>query len=269
MPLSEADRRALDAVLLSEEQFPADADIVAEGRKPRSVFLLQAGLAVRYRNLPDGRRQIITFLIPGDLCNPHMFLLRTMDHSIGTLTPVRLAAISQEGLMDIFASRPRVSAALWWSWLQEESMLHERIVSLGRRDAWGRIAYLLCELLWRYETMGLTKEEAYHLPLTQTELGDTLGLTPVHVNRVLKDLRERRLISIESRLLKVLDVVGLQEIAGFNKDYLHLDGASDDVIRYFDRSEARVMFGERRPAAGEKAARSHKADGQVGSPEIP
>ena len=239
VPLSASDREVLDSLTATGETFLADTDLVAEGMVPRSVFLLQEGMAVRYRNLPDGRRQIMTFLIPGDLCDPHVFLLRTMDHSIGTLTPVRVSPISREDLMHTFATRPRISAALWWASLQEESMLRERIVSLGRRDARGRIAYLLCELLWRHAAMGLAENEIFRLPLTQTELGDALGLTPVHVNRVLRGFRERRLILMEHRMLHVLDVAGLQEIAAFDKAYLHLGGASPEVLRYFNQLEDR------------------------------
>jgi CRP-like cAMP-binding protein len=175
-PLSEADRRVLDRLTSEEECFPAHVDIISEGMAPRSVFLLKEGMAIRYRGLPDGGRQIMTFLIPGDLCDSHMFLLKTMDHSLGAITPLRVAPISREAILDVFAQRPRIAAALWWSALQEDAMLRERIVSLGRRDARGRIAYILCELLWRYASIGLTNGDIFRLPLTQTELGDTLGL---------------------------------------------------------------------------------------------
>lgn len=236
-PLSLPDQQLLDELAEPEERFAADTDIVVEGMVPRSVFLLKEGMAMRYRSLPDGSRQIMTFLIPGDLCDIHVFLLKEMDHSIGTITPVRVAPIPRARLMELFGSRPRISAALWWSSMQEEAMLRERIVSLGRRDAQGRIAYLLCELLWRHAAMGLTNGDVFQLSLTQTELGDTLGLTPVHVNRVLKTFRERGLISINRKALHLLDVTGLQTLAGFNKDYLNLGGASSEVIRYFDALE--------------------------------
>ena len=236
-PLSQSDRQLLDQFAAPDERFAANTDIVAEGMVPRSVFLLKEGMAIRYRNMADGGRQIITFLIPGDLCDMHVFLLKAMDHSIGTITPVRVAPISRESIMGLFGHNPRISAALWWSSLQEEAMLRERIISLGRRDARGRVAYLLCELLWRHAAIGLTNGEMFRLPLTQTELGDTLGLTPVHINRVLKDFRERRLIAIEHRTLNLLDVPALQDIAGFNKDYLHLGGAPVEVARYFDQLE--------------------------------
>jgi CRP-like cAMP-binding protein len=232
--LSDSDRQVLDALLSREEQFPADVDIIAEGMSPRSVFVIKEGMAIRYRNLPDGGRQIMTFLIPGDLCDAHVFLLRTMDHSLATITPVRIAPLPRQEVLDIFARRPRISAALWWSSLQEESMLRERIVSLGRRDARGRIAYLLCEMLWRHAAVGLSDGDGFRLPLTQLEIADTLGLTPVHVNRILKEFRHRRLISVEHRMLHLLEIEGLQSIAGFNKDYLHLNGLPEEIGRYFD-----------------------------------
>ncbi len=238
-PLSHADQNLLDGLSATDEHFAADSNIVSEGQAPRSVFLLKEGMAARYRSLPDGGRQIMTFLIPGDLCNAHMFLLKTMDHSIGTVTPVRVAAIPRERIMDLFHHHPRIASGLWWSSLQEEAMLRERIVSLGRRDARGRIAYLLCELLWRYAAVGLTEGEVFRLPLTQTDLGDALGLTPVHVNRVLKDFRGRHLITMEHRMLHLLDVDGLQKIAAFNKDYLHLEGASEEVTRYLQGLDER------------------------------
>ena len=237
-PLSVADRVVLESLVSDEKTFPTDHDLIREGETPRFVFLLIEGMAVRYRNMPDGGRQIMTFLIPGDLCDMHVFLLKAMDHTIGTITPVRVAAIDREKMMDLFAHHPRISAGLWWSALQEEAMLRERIVSLGRRDARGRIAYLLCELLWRHLAVGLTEGNVFRLPLTQTELGDTLGLTPVHVNRILAEFRTRKLISIEHKMLSLLDVGGLEEIAGFNKNYLHLGGASEETVRYFDKLES-------------------------------
>ena len=238
-PLSASDCTILDDLASKQERIAADVDIVAEGMAPRSVFVILEGMAVRYRGLSDGGRQIMTFLIPGDLCDMHVFLARAMDHSIGTITPVRIAAISRERMMDVFTLHPRISAALWWSSMQEEAMLRERIVSLGRRDARARIAYLLCELLWRHTAVGLNRNGTFPLPLTQTELGDTLGLTPVHVNRILKEFRSYRLIAIEQRMINLLDVPGLQRIADFTEDYLQLRGVSEEVVQYFAERENR------------------------------
>jgi CRP-like cAMP-binding protein len=236
-PLSPTDHLVLDRLTGEEERFAADVDIVTEGMAPRSVFVLIEGMAIRYRWLPDGGRQIMTFLIPGDMCDLHVFLLKAMDHSIRTITPARVAPVSRDSMMDMFTRHPRISAALWWSSLQEEAMLRERIVSLGRRDARGRIAYLLCELLWRHKAVGLTNGEVFQLPLTQTELGDTLGLTPVHVNRILKEFRASGLITMERHMLNLLNLAGLQAIAGFDKEYLQLGGASQELTQYFDNLE--------------------------------
>ena len=139
--------------------------------------------------------------------------------------------------MDTFARHPRISAALWWTSMQEGAMLRERIVSLGRRDARGRIAYLLCELLWRHQAVGLVDGGRFGLPLTQVELGDTLGLTSVHVNKVLQEFRRRGLLTMGHKVLDVLDPDGLRAVAAFSKDYLHLGGAPDEVARYFDGLE--------------------------------
>jgi CRP-like cAMP-binding protein len=237
VPLAEADLHILDRLLQPDERFEADQDIVAEGQVPRSVFVLKEGMACRYRILPDGRRQIMTFLLPGDLCDLHVFLFKAMDHSIGTLTPVRVAAIAQTDVLDMTVRHPRISVGLWWSTMQEEAMLRERIVSLGRRDGRGRVAYLLCELVWRQQAVGQGRNDTIALPLTQSELADALGLTAVHINRVLQDLRQQKLLTLEQRRLVLLDIDALARIAEFNADYLHLGGAPERIRRYFDQLE--------------------------------
>ena len=236
VPLSDEDLRVLDALGQSVEHFEANQNIVAEGQIPRSVFFMLEGLACRYRLLPDGRRQIITFLLPGDLCDLHVFLLKSMDHSIGTITPVRLAPIKREAVLNMTLRHPRISAALWWSSLQEEAMLRERIVALGRRDAVARVAYLLCELVWRQQAIGGGASNTVALPLTQIELADTLGLTPVHINRVLQRLRQRQLLVLEHRQLVLCNISQLAIIAQFDANYLHLGPAPEDIRRYLESS---------------------------------
>jgi len=237
VPLAEEDLRVLGRLMQPDERFEANQDIIAEGQVPRSVFVLKEGMACRYRILPDGRRQIMTFLLPGDLCDLHVFLFKAMDHSIGTLTPVRIAAIAQTDVLDMAVGHPRISAGLWWSTLQEEAMLRERIVSLGRRDGRGRVAYLLCELVWRQQAIGQGSRDTITLPLTQSELADALGLTAVHINRVLQELRQQNLLTLEQRRLVLPDIDALALIAEFNADYLHLGGASEEIRRYFEQLE--------------------------------
>src|SRR5947209_20541060 len=139
-PLSDQDVRLLETLCLREERFRAGANIVVEGDTPRSAFVLTRGMACRFRLMPDGRRQILTILIPGDFFDLHGFLLKAMDHSVAAIGPTRIAAIGREAVIDIIASHPRIGAALWWSAMQEEAMLRERIVALGRRSARGRVA---------------------------------------------------------------------------------------------------------------------------------
>ena len=174
---------------------------------------------------------------PGDVFGLHAFLLRTMDHSVGTLVSTRLAAISRATVFDLFEHHPRIGAALWWSALQQEAINRERIVALGRREARGRVAYLLCELLWRQRAVGLSEGDAIRLPLTQLELADTLGLTAVHINRILQGFRRDNLIELARHRLTLGDVERLQEIAGFNQDYLLLSGTTTEVRSYIDTLE--------------------------------
>ena len=237
VPLEDEDLRVLDALCVKEERFEADTDIAVQGDVPRSAFVLTHGMACRYRLLPEGKRQILTFLIPGDVFDLHAFLLEAMDHSIGTLVPTRLAPISRATVFDLFDRHPQIGAALWCGALQEEAINRERIVALGRRSARGRVAYLLCELVWRQRAVGLAEDHAIRLPLTQVELADTLGLTAVHVNRILQRFRRDNLISLTQRRLTLLDIERLQEIAGFNQDYLHLSGAPPEARRYIEMRE--------------------------------
>jgi CRP-like cAMP-binding protein len=160
-----------------------------------------------------GRRQILTFLVPGDTSDLHGFLITTTDHSISTLMPSRIATIQWEIAIGVAAEHPRLRAALGFSALQEDGIMRERMVSLGRRSARGRTAYLLCELVWRQRAAGLSEDHAIRLPLTQIDLGDALGLTPVAVNRALQDFRRNGWITLERRRLALLAIERLMEIA--------------------------------------------------------
>src|SRR5437588_1003135 len=211
-PFSDEDGRILDALCLNEERFAANIDIVHEGDLPRSAFVLTHGMAFRYRLMPDGKRQILTFMIPGDIFGLHAFLLKTMDHCIATLVPTRIAPIARDTVFNLFEHHPRIGAALWWASLQEEAILRERIVALGRRSSRGRVAYLLCELVWRLRAVGLAEDDAIQLPLTQAELADALGMTPVHINRILQEMRRDELITLAHHRLRLRNVERLQEI---------------------------------------------------------
>ena len=236
-PLSDQDVGLLETLCLPEERFRAGANIVVEGETPRSAFVLTRGIACRFRLMPDGRRQILTILIPGDFFDLHGFLLKATDHSVAAIGPTRIAAIGREAVIDIIANHPRIGAALWWSTLQEEAMLRERIVALGRRSARGRVAYILCELVWRQRSIGMAEDHAIRLPFTQTDLADILGLTSVHTNRVLQGFRQDELITLDRRRLTLLNLDGLQMISGLTPEYLKLNSTPSEILRYFDGLE--------------------------------
>lgn len=236
-PLTNVDIGFLEAICRREERFRAGANIVVEGEAPGLAFVVTRGMACRYRLMPDGRRQILTVLIPGDVCDLHGFVLRAADHSVVTIGPTRIAAIGREVVTDIIANRPRISAALWWSALQEQAMLRERIVALGRRSARGRVAYFLCELVWRQRAIGMAEDHAIRLPFTQTDLADTLGLTSVHTNRILQGFRHDELITLDRRRLTLRNIEGLQAISGLTSDYLKLNTTPPEILRYVDALE--------------------------------
>ena len=246
--LSDEETGVLEALCANQERFSAGVNLADEGDPTRLGFVITRGLACRCRLLADGRRQILTFLIPGDFFDLHTFLFRSMDDSIITIAPTRLATISRDRVIELAARYPRIGAALWWSAMQEAAMLRERIVTLGRRNARGRVAYLLCELVWRQRAVGIGEDYAIRLPLTQLDIADTLGLTAVHVNRVLQAFRREGLITLIQRQLRLLDVGALQNLAGLTQDYLHLSGVSAETGRYLDRLERRETINRGRAA---------------------
>ena len=235
--LAAAEVDFLEALCAPEERFKTGVTIFDEGGAPRSAFVVTRGMACRYRLLPDGRRQILAFLIPGDFCDLHVFLLKAMDHSVGVLVPTRIAAIERDTVVDIILNRPRLGAALWWCAMQEAAMARERIVALGRRNARGRVAYLLCELVWRQRAINVAEDHSIRLPLTQTDLADALGLTAVHVNRVLQRFRHDELIKLQQRRLTVINFARLEAIAELTPAYLQLHSTPVEVLRYLDSLE--------------------------------
>ena len=220
-PLSSEDRRVLAEATRQSRLVPARSDIISEGQRPDDVHLVLEGFACRYKLLPDGKRHIMAYLIPGDLCDVHVFILRAMDHSIGTLSQCRVVDLPQDRVLRML-ERPAIARALWWSALVDEATLREWLVNIGGRPAEQRLAHLLCELLLRLQTVGLANGNSYELPITQSELGETMGLTLVHVNRVLQRLRAKGLITLRNKHLIINDAQGLKEFGQFNPNYLHL-----------------------------------------------
>jgi CRP-like cAMP-binding protein len=177
--------------------------------------------------LEDGRRQVVAYFVPGDLCDLRVFILKRMDHSIGAVSASKVANLSPENVLKLTHAYPTLTRALWWSTLVEEAIAREWIVNVGQRNALERMAHLFCELLYRFRAVGLNEGMSCTLPLTQVELAETLGLSSVHVNRTLQALRKRKLITLENGTLTIENFEELKELSFFNPDYLHLDYSQD------------------------------------------
>jgi CRP-like cAMP-binding protein len=219
--LDEDDRRAIHDICGDTRDIPAGRDIIRQGDRPESVHLILDGWAARYKVVPNGGRQITAYLIPGDFCDIHVTILREMDHGIIALTPATVAFIPHEAMEQLPLRRPALARALWWATLVDEAVLRAWIVNLGRRDAYERVGHLMCEMHIRMRNVGLVEDGQFSLPLTQEEIADTLGLTPVHTNRVIQRLRREGLITLKERMLAIPDVAALRSASGFDPSYLH------------------------------------------------
>jgi CRP-like cAMP-binding protein len=227
-PLPEADQRLLEQVTRFPQVVGPKVDLVREGDTPKAVHLLMDGFACRHKDLPNGTRQITACLVPGDFCDLHVLILKTMDHTISTLSLCRVIEILQPQILELM-ERPAIARAMWWSALVDEAILREWLINIGSRAAEQGTAHLLCELLFRLEMVGLTDGDRYELPITQAELGDTMGLTVVHTNRVLQRLRKDGLITLTNNSLVILDIARLKAFSGFNPNYLHLSNPNETV----------------------------------------
>ncbi|GEO99369.1 Crp/Fnr family transcriptional regulator [Methylobacterium haplocladii] len=223
--LSEQERRALSALTPHVRQVPARTDLIREGDPPELVHLILEGFACRYKILPDGQRQIMAFFVPGDFCDLNVFILDAMDHSIGTISACRVADIPRNAIDHITENHPRITRAFWWCTLVDEAVLREWLVNLGGRQADQRIAHLICELLTRLEAVGYASDNSFAFPFKQIDLADCMGLSDVHVNRTLRDLRKRGLIALKQRILTIHDSARLKEYCNFTPNYLHLKNA--------------------------------------------
>jgi len=225
VPLNDGERDALAKLGRNARWLRRGADLITEGDKPVSVFLLLEGWAYRYKSMADGGRQIMAYLLPGDLCDVQIFLFEEMDHSIGLLSDALVAKIPAAEMLDLMDQYPRIERALMWATLVDEATLREWLLNVGQRNALQRLAHLFCELCVRLRVVKLVDESnTYALPLTQVELADTTGMTTVHVNRSIQRLRQEGLIVLKNNELTIVDFDRLAEVADFNATYLHTDG---------------------------------------------
>jgi len=188
------------------------------------------GFACRFKLLQNGRRQILAFHIPGDFCDLHSFSLKRMDHGISAITKCAVAKVPHGTVREMTERYPGLTRAFMWDVAMDAAVFREWMVTLGRRSAREKVAHLLCELMVRLQSVGLSEENSYALAPRQADLGDALGLSTVHVNRTLQELRAECLIVSNGKRLTIPDVDKLKEAAEFNPAYLNaLGGAASEA----------------------------------------
>lgn len=219
--LTERETAALAVATAGAKPYGAKYDLIREGDRPGPVFVVLQGWACRYKILPNGSRQVLAYLMPGDACDLHVGLLEEMDHNIQTITAAEVVTIERLEMDAIMDDYPRIARAMYLGQLIDEGTMRAWITSMGRRASIERVAHLMCELYLRARYVGLTLETRFALPLSQSLLADSLGMTPVHLNRVMKELRAHGAMTLQRGSLIIEDPSKLIRIAGFDDNYLH------------------------------------------------
>ena len=222
-PLSDAERQAIESLPVRIHNLDARQDIVRDGDQPTHCCLILDGWACRYKMLSQGKRQILSFHIPGDIPDLQSLHIHTMDHSLATLTKAVVAFIPHESLRELTARHPGLAAAFWRDTLIDAAVFREWLISMGRRSSFEHVAHLFCELYLKLQAVGLAGDHRCPLPITQTDLADALGLTSVHVNRVLQEMRGRTLITLRSQTLVIEAWDELLRVSEFDPTYLQLE----------------------------------------------
>jgi CRP-like cAMP-binding protein len=208
-------------------------DLFKDGECPREVSLLLQGFACQYKLLEGGKRQITRLLVPGDFCNIQNVLFERLDYSVGALTDSGFAMIPCQRLRDWAARSPRIAGALWSESLVEVAAYREQMADIGRRSSYERVSHLICELITRLNAVGLVQGGKCAFPITQASLADALGLSSVHVNRVLRQMRDENLVTLEANALVVHDWKKMKGVSGFDDSYLYL--SEPRVVHDFDQ----------------------------------
>ena len=215
--LSEPELQCLCELQSTQVRVKLGKALVHEGQTGHKAYILQDGWACSFKSLQDGGRQIIGFPIPGDCIGLRSVLLRTSDHSFAALTDAVVSGVEAARMMQIFSEFPRLAAAILWAASRDEAMVVEHLVSIGRRSALERTAYFFLELAERLRLVGLATETEYVCPLNQYVLADALGLSAIHVNRVLRQLRERDLMTLKAGKVEFQNVIALERLSGFER----------------------------------------------------
>ena len=221
--LTREEQQAIRDLVSHTVRVAADKVIVRAGAQLKESLILLDGWAARAKDLPSGQRQFAEIHLPGDFTDLHSFTLKRLDHDVVSITSCVIAVVPHERLTRMTERLPHLTRVYWFLTNLDAAIHREWALSLGRRSAISRMAHLFCELLLRLEIVGMTHGHSYDFPLTQVELGESLGLTSVHVNRTLQELRRMGLIEVENRRGNILDLEALKGVAEFDPTYLYLE----------------------------------------------
>jgi CRP-like cAMP-binding protein len=221
--ISSDEERAIRDAVAEVRRIPADEVVVRGGEELNSSVLLLDGWMARSKDLAGGERQVSELHVAGDFTDLHGYTLKCLDHDILALSDCKVALVPHDRIRDLIEKFPRLGRIYWFNTNVDAAIHRELALSLGQRSAISRMAHLFCELHVRLDVVGRTRGEAYEFPLTQRELSECLGLTVVHANRTLQELRRRGLVELENRQLTIRDRRGLEGVAEFDPAYLYLD----------------------------------------------
>jgi CRP-like cAMP-binding protein len=259
--LSDEDERALHSLPFHIKDYAARTPISRERDRLSQSCLIVSGLICRAKMTGEGRRQLLSFHIPGDIPDLQSLHLEVMDHDLIALSDARVALIAHEDIRRLTRGQPDIAAALWRETLIDASVFREWIVNVGRRGAAQRMMHLLYEVGFRLKAMGLGEIGSFHMPITQTDLADALGLTPVHVNRVLQGLRKDGLLDFRRCTVTMNDVDRVAAMSAFDPLYLHYNGVYDASPRIVPEAEANRPA----PSAPGGSASSKSSAGCIGT----
>ncbi len=229
--LEEPERQAILGLPVTIRKFERGETIVREGDHPKNSFAVLDGVTAMVKTTGQGDRHVVIFHFTSDIPDLHSLHLERLDVAVEAASSCAVGFMPHESLRAVCAKFPRVNNVLWRATLVDASILRECALSIAQRPALNRIAHLLCEFVVRLKLAGLGTEDGCELPLTQAEIGDCLGITYVHVNRVLQTLRKQKLIDLESDRLRVHDWPGLVQIGDFDANYLHLTPRQREMLR--------------------------------------
>jgi len=221
--ISAEEEQAIRGLFSQVIEVPADRTVIRHGEDLQHSLLLLSGWLARAKDLPSGQRQMAELHVAGDFADLHSFTLKRLDHDVIAVTRCRLALAPHERIREVTERFPHLGRVFWLMTNIDAAIQREWTLSLGRRTAIARMAHLFCELNVRLGLVGLAQNNSYDFPLTQVELGECLGLTSVHINRTLQELRRQRLLDLENRRITIHDLNALKQVAEFDGLYLYVE----------------------------------------------